>query len=174
MILVDGLEVRATDLGALDLNNVERVEVVEGAASSTIYGAQGANGVIQIFTKKGKAGQTNIELSSNYGVSNFLNVGNLHQAVTHGFKTDANNNVVDANGVILGIKPDGTLTAGVNSAGVTQGGLVWLSTNPSTDGSKPYNQNLKYYDHLDQLFGPAVRTSSSLSISGGAQKMILH
>lgn len=170
MILVDGLEVRATDLGALDLNNVERVEVVEGAASSTIYGAQGANGVIQIFTKKGKAGQTNIDFSSSYGISNFLNVGNLHQATTHGFKTDANNNVVDANGVILGIKPDGTLTAGVNSAGVTQGGLVWLSTNPSTDGSKPYNQNLKYYDHLDQLFGPAARTSSSLSISGGAQK----
>ncbi|MBV1535135.1 TonB-dependent receptor plug domain-containing protein, partial [Listeria monocytogenes] len=82
MILVDGLEVRATDLGALDLNNVERVEVVEGAASSTIYGAQGANGVIQIFTKKGKAGQTNIDFSSSYGISNFLNVGNLHQATT--------------------------------------------------------------------------------------------
>lgn len=170
MILVDGIEVRGADLGSFDLNNVDRIEVVEGAASSTIYGAQGANGVIQVFTKKGKAGQTNIDFSTSYGVSNFINSGNLHQATTHGFKTDANNNVVDANGVILGIKPDGTLTAGVNSAGVTQGGLVWLGTNPATDGSKAYDQNLKYYDHLAQMFGSASTINNSLSISGGAGK----
>ncbi len=170
MILVDGVEVRATDIGSLDLSNVERIEVVEGAASSTIYGAQGANGVIQVFTKKGKAGQTEINLSSSYGISNYLNSGNLHQATTHGFKTDANNNVVDASGNILQIKADGTLTAGVNPSGVTQGALVWASTNPNTDGSKVYNQNLKYYDHLGQLFGPAAKTNVNLNISGGSGK----
>ncbi len=170
MILMDGIEVRATDLGSLDLNNVDRIEVVEGAASSTIYGAQGANGVIQVFTKKGKEGQTRIDFSTSYGSSSYINSGNLHQATTHGFKTDANNNIVDANGVILGIKPDGTLTAGVNSAGVTQGGLVWLGTNPATDGSKLYNANLKYYDHLDQLFQTAASLNNSLSISGAAGK----
>ena len=50
LILVDGVEVR--DLTSLDPSNVERVEVVKGAAGGTLYGAQGANGVIQIFTKK--------------------------------------------------------------------------------------------------------------------------
>ena len=58
MILLDGLEVRATDLNSLDLSGIERIEVVQGAAAATIYGAQGANGVIQLFTKKGKAGKT--------------------------------------------------------------------------------------------------------------------
>ena len=76
MILMDGVEVRATDLGSLDMNNVDRIEVVEGAASSTIYGAQGANGVIQVFTKKGKEGQTKIDFSTSYGVSSYLNSGN--------------------------------------------------------------------------------------------------
>jgi TonB-linked SusC/RagA family outer membrane protein len=170
MILVDGIEVRATDIGSLDLNNVERIEVVEGAVSSTIYGAQGANGVIQVFTKKGKVGQTNIDVSSSYGSSTFLNNGNLHQAYTHGFKTDANNNVVDANGVIIAIKPDGTYTAGVNSNGVTQGAIVWLNTNPLTDGSKAYGQNLKYYDHFAQTFQSAANYNTSISISGGAGK----
>ncbi len=168
MILVDGIEVRATDLGALDLNNVERVEVVEGAASSTIYGAQGANGVIQVFTKKGKAGQMHIDVSSSYGTSSFINNGDVHTARTHGFKTDANNNVVDANGVIIKIKPDGTYTAGVNADGVTQGSIVWNSTDPNNDGSKLYNQNLKYYDHLKQLFGNAANINNSISITGGA------
>ncbi len=170
MILVDGLEVRATDLGALDLNNVERIEVVEGAASSTIYGAQGANGVIQVFTKKGRAGQTEINVASSYGVSNFLNSGNMKQATTHGFKTDANNNVVDAAGNILQIKADGTLTAGVNPSGVNQGSLVWAGTSPTTDGSKLYNQNLKYYDHFKQLFASAARTNVSVNIAGGGNK----
>ncbi|MGC4022903.1 MAG: TonB-dependent receptor plug domain-containing protein [Cyclobacteriaceae bacterium] len=63
LIMVDGVEMNSTALNSLDLNNVERVEVVQGAAASTQYGAQGANGVIQIFTKKGKAGPPKIEAS---------------------------------------------------------------------------------------------------------------
>src|SRR5204862_2741500 len=58
LILVDGVQVAATDINSLDLSNIERVEVVQGAASASIYGAQGANGVIQVFTKKGKKGRT--------------------------------------------------------------------------------------------------------------------
>ena len=40
----------------------------------------------------------------------------------------------------------------------------------NTDGSKAYNANLKYYDHLDQLFAPAGIINNSLSISGGSSK----
>ena len=54
LIMLDGVGINATDLNSLDLANIEKVEVVQGAASATIYGAQGANGVIQIFSKKGK------------------------------------------------------------------------------------------------------------------------
>lgn len=170
MILIDGLEVRATDLSALDLSNVERVEVVEGAASATIYGAQGANGAIQIFTKKGKAGKISIDVSSSYGIGTYLNTGNLHKPSTHGFKTDANGNVVDKDGVIIQVKPDGTFTAGTNIDGINQSGIVWNSTLPNTDGSIPYGQNLKYYDHFKQLFRSAATVNNSISISGGANR----
>jgi len=170
MILVDGLEIKATDLGSLDLNNVERIEVVEGAASSTLYGAQGANGVIQIFTKKGKIGQTSINFSSSYGISDYINSGNLHQSRTHGYKTDANNNIVDAAGNIMNIKPDGTYTAGVNINGVNQGSLVYANTNPLTDNSKEYTGNFKFYDHFKQLFQSAATFNNSLNISGGSGK----
>ena len=46
--MLDGIEIPFEDLNTLDLGQVERVEVVQGAASASIYGAQGANGVIQI------------------------------------------------------------------------------------------------------------------------------
>jgi len=170
MILMDGIEVRATDLGSLDLSNVERIEVVEGAASSTIYGAQGANGVIQIFTKKGKQGQLNIDISSTVGTSKLLNIGNLHQAYTHGFKTDANNNVVDNAGNIIQVLTDGTYTTTGTVSGVPINQIVWNSTDPNTDGSKAYDHNLKFYDHLAQVFHSALNTNNSIGISGGSGK----
>lgn len=43
-------------LGDLNPDDIERVEVVKGAAAATLYGTEATNGVIQIFTKKGRAG----------------------------------------------------------------------------------------------------------------------
>jgi TonB-dependent SusC/RagA subfamily outer membrane receptor len=41
-------------LNDLNPEDIERVEVLKGAAASTLYGSEATNGVIQIFTKKGK------------------------------------------------------------------------------------------------------------------------
>jgi TonB-dependent starch-binding outer membrane protein SusC len=40
----------------LQPQDIERVEIVKGAAAATLYGTQGSNGVIQIFTRRGSAG----------------------------------------------------------------------------------------------------------------------
>jgi TonB-dependent SusC/RagA subfamily outer membrane receptor len=40
----------------LQSNDIERVEMVKGAAAASLYGTQGSNGVIQIFTKRGRIG----------------------------------------------------------------------------------------------------------------------
>jgi TonB-dependent starch-binding outer membrane protein SusC len=160
MILLDGIQVRATDLNSLDMSNIERVEVVQGAASATIYGAQGANGVIQLFSKRGK-GKVSINVSSSYGVSSYINSGNLAKASLHGFATDAANNVVGSGGV-LALEQDGTYT---NNSPVWQRTI----TDPSIIVNKPYNQNLKYYDHFAQFFKEARSTINSINISGGSE-----
>ena len=90
MILLDGLEVRATDLNSLDLNGIERIEVIQGAAAATIYGAQGANGVIQLFSKKGKPGKFRIDISSSISMNTMLNEGDVHKSKMHPFTTNAN------------------------------------------------------------------------------------
>ncbi|MEK0423014.1 MAG: hypothetical protein RLZ95_924, partial [Bacteroidota bacterium] len=89
MILIDGIEARGTSLNSIDVNIIERVEVVQGAAAASLYGAQGANGVIQLFTKKGKAGKVNIEFSSSATTNELLNIGGLSKAKNHAFVTDA-------------------------------------------------------------------------------------
>lgn len=50
-------------------NDIESITVLKDASAASIYGSQGANGVILITTKKGSAGRTNISASANYGVN---------------------------------------------------------------------------------------------------------
>ncbi|PTS94544.1 SusC/RagA family TonB-linked outer membrane protein [Pedobacter sp. HMWF019] len=57
LIVIDGYPV-PTDLSAVDMNNVQSIEVLKDAASAAIYGSRGANGVILITTKSGKDGKT--------------------------------------------------------------------------------------------------------------------
>jgi TonB-dependent SusC/RagA subfamily outer membrane receptor len=56
-------------LDFLNPNDVESVEIIKGPAASTLYGAEAAAGVIQIITKKGRAGQSGISWSASMDAS---------------------------------------------------------------------------------------------------------
>ena len=62
LYIVDGL--RTNDIGLIDPNNIESMEILKDAASAAIYGAEAGNGVIIITTKKGEKGEGKI--SYNY------------------------------------------------------------------------------------------------------------
>lgn len=47
-------------------NDIERVEVLNGAAATTIYGSRANAGVIQIFTRRGSAGAPSVSFSSTF------------------------------------------------------------------------------------------------------------
>ncbi|HTL09447.1 MAG TPA: SusC/RagA family TonB-linked outer membrane protein [Chitinophagaceae bacterium] len=162
MILIDGIEVRATDLNAIDVNTIDRVEVVQGAAAASLYGAQGANGVIQLFTKKAKAGKINIDISSSATTNKLLNVGNVHKADKHAFATDANGNVIQSNGSPLTFDP----VLGVYDANVQYSALALTSY-----AEKPYNANLKYYDHYKEFFQNGYVFNNAVTISGNRDKI---
>src|SRR5690606_14780455 len=44
-------------LSDLNPNDIERIEVLKGAAAAALYGSRANNGVVQIFTKRGASGQ---------------------------------------------------------------------------------------------------------------------
>ncbi len=161
LILLDGVEVKATSLESLDLSNVERIEIVQGPAASTIYGAQGANGVIQLFSKRGKAGKVSIQLSSSVGVNELLNVGGLQKSRFHSFNVNANGDVVDGAGVPLELDP-------VTGSYLTN--PVFNLISPTSIANKEYNKNLQFYDHYKMFFQKATTYNNSINISGGAEK----
>ncbi|REC61831.1 SusC/RagA family TonB-linked outer membrane protein [Chryseobacterium pennae] len=56
-------------LNSISPNDIESIEVLKDADATSIYGSRGANGVVLITTKKGKTGKLNINLTSNYSIS---------------------------------------------------------------------------------------------------------
>ncbi len=65
LVIVDGIPGTMSDI---NVNDIESIEVMKDAASAAIYGSQGANGVIILSTKKGKAGTTRVSYSGYYGI----------------------------------------------------------------------------------------------------------
>ena len=62
LIIVDGVEYGTTiDIPASD---IESMDILKDASSTAIYGTKGANGVIIITTKRGKAGKTNVNFNA--------------------------------------------------------------------------------------------------------------
>lgn len=162
MILLDGIEVKATDLNSLDVNAIERIEVVQGAASATIYGAQGANGVIQMFSKKGRPGKINVDISSSISSNELLNVGDVHKSAFHSFTTNANGEVIGSSGNPLTLDPD--------LVSYKENVLVNL-IDPTANQNKPYDKNLLYYDHYKMFFQKSTTYNNAISVSGGRDRV---
>jgi TonB-linked SusC/RagA family outer membrane protein len=67
LIIVDGVPY-GTEIN-ISSNDIESIEVLKDASSTAIYGSRGANGVVIITTKKGKAGQSKVYFNSYYGIT---------------------------------------------------------------------------------------------------------
>lgn len=48
---------QASPLADINPNEIERIEIIKGAAAATLYGSEAAAGVIQIFTRRGQSGE---------------------------------------------------------------------------------------------------------------------
>jgi TonB-dependent starch-binding outer membrane protein SusC len=69
LILIDGIPGNISDIPA---DMVESIDVLKDASSTAIFGARGANGVILVTTKRGKAGEATVSYSG-YGKFNTPN-----------------------------------------------------------------------------------------------------
>jgi TonB-linked SusC/RagA family outer membrane protein len=70
LFVVDGFPVGTTLSQSLNPDDIESISILKDAASTAIYGARGANGVILITTKNAKDGELRLTASANLGVSN--------------------------------------------------------------------------------------------------------
>jgi TonB-linked SusC/RagA family outer membrane protein len=81
LIVVDGVPGRSLD--RIDPASIETISVMKDA-SAAIYGAQAANGVILITTKRGKKGKTVVSLSFDYGLSRPTSIPEMANSAEYG------------------------------------------------------------------------------------------
>ena len=129
---------RMADINPAD---IERVEVLNGAAAAATYGSRANAGVIQIFTKRGKSGAPKISFSSTYTSSSLRKKLDVNQSPTKfGGPTDG----------------AGALTQDIIS--LVAGAFPTTTT------------NVTRYDYQDYIFRTAAGTDNNISISGGNDK----
>ncbi|MEM1134829.1 MAG: TonB-dependent receptor [Bacteroidota bacterium] len=67
-------------LASINPNDIVSIEVLKDASATAIYGARAANGVIIVTTKRGKAGESNIDFDMYYGWQRALNLYEMMDA----------------------------------------------------------------------------------------------
>ncbi|OJW54921.1 MAG: hypothetical protein BGO55_16180 [Sphingobacteriales bacterium 50-39] len=122
--------------------DIESIEVLKDADATAIYGSRGANGVILITTKKGKAGKTKFDIRAESGIKRYtrfwklLNTPQYLEMRREAFKND-------------GIIPD---------AGNAPDLLVWDTTKYTDWQKRLYGRTGKYSDAELNLSGGDART----------------
>ena len=67
LYVVDGVQV-GTSADFLNPQDIESIQILKDASATAIYGSRGANGVIMITTKQGKAGAVHVDVSADWSV----------------------------------------------------------------------------------------------------------
>lgn len=133
-------ENRMVDINPAD---IDRIEVLNGAAAAAIYGSRANAGVIQIFTKRGKTGAPQINVSTGYLRSELRK------------KLEVNRSPIKFGG-----PPDGP-------GALTQDIITAVGTPPAL----PTNTTpVTRYDYQDYIFRKANGTDNNVSVSGGTEK----
>ncbi len=185
LYIVDGAPYDG-DINNISSQDIESMTVLKDAASTALYGARGANGVIVITTKKGKQGEAKVSLDAKWGANtratqdyNFITspaqyyeayygalknyyLGNgLTDVAAH---AQANASMIYGDGTGLGYNvynvPEGQYLIGVNG-----------KLNPNaTLGNVVNGYYLTPDNWLDEAYKNSLRQEYNLAINGGTDR----
>ena len=185
LYIVDGAPYDG-DINNISSQDIESMTVLKDAASTALYGARGANGVIVITTKKGKQGEAKVSLDAKWGANtratqdyNFITspaqyyeayygalknyyLGNgMTDATAH---AQANASMIYGDGTGLGYNvynvPEGQYLIGVNG-----------KLNPNaTLGNVVNGYYLTPDNWLDEAYKNSLRQEYNLAINGGTDR----
>ncbi len=161
LYIVDGVILSAglTDVSSLD---IESIEVVKGAAASSLYGSRAANGVIQIQTRRGHdlpEGETRITVRSELGVNQLAKKVALNRS--HWFQTSADGlDWLDSGGSVTA---DRTARVLDTQSDTTTGGAWTFADNPYP---LEVSQGVEaLFNPMDEFFNPGNFMTNSVSVS---------
>ena len=175
----DGNNSTTNPLSLINPNDIESIDILKDASATAIYGSRGANGVVLITTKRGKAGDAKVEFTANFGLSkisksikmldaytyaNYVNEGTINGAAydnlpysylpyrgAWNYRRDENNNIVPGSGKYYA-SPEDYLKPGYRE---------------DEYGNKEWVEGTNW---MDEILQNAMTQEYNLSVSGGNEK----
>ncbi|MEL7121550.1 MAG: SusC/RagA family TonB-linked outer membrane protein [Bacteroidota bacterium] len=140
-------------------NDIERIEVINGAAAAAIYGSLASNGVVQIFTKRGKIGKPQINLQTSFSISELRKRLDFNDHPER-FGIQGSERLATTQDRLTTIAD---LRSADDRAANPGTGPAALAGRPLVEDKYPVER----YDYQDNIFDTAMGTENYLSISGG-------
>jgi TonB-linked SusC/RagA family outer membrane protein len=82
LIIVDDIEYDYTQLSQINANEIESISILKDAATTSIYGLKGANGVLVVTTSRGRIGKPRINVTTEAGVNKVIRMPTFLDAYT--------------------------------------------------------------------------------------------
>ncbi|MFZ4262377.1 SusC/RagA family TonB-linked outer membrane protein [Sphingobacterium sp. HJSM2_6] len=140
-----GAELRGMSNRGVDINpdDIETMNILKGGAATALYGLRGANGVVIITTKSGKAGTLKIDYQGTAGFENVNKTPKIQDTYSQGWK------------------------------GVYSADDFWPSWGPTVDEAKKLDNTHpnQLYNPFEEAFDTGSQFRNSLSFAGGSEKM---
>jgi TonB-linked SusC/RagA family outer membrane protein len=149
LYVVDGIPL-SSGIDDINPNDIVSMEVLKDASATAIYGSRGANGVVIITTKRGKAGSTVVSVDSYYGFNQELGtIGVMNGAQFAEYKRESRRAV--------GQYTLGAATAAEDAKIFEPRELASIATGRSTD-------------YVAGMLRTGAIQSHQVSVSGGSEK----
>ena len=191
LYVVDGVPYDG-DLSSINSADIESMTVLKDAASTALYGARGANGIIMITTKKGTSGKARVNFDAKWGVNsravknydvmtspkNYME--KAYEAIyngytqTNGYPADiahvqANKTLLSNSGGGVGYPvytvPAGQLLIGSNGM---------LNPNATLGYMTEYGNWLTPDNWEDEMFQNKLRQEYNINVAGGNDKSTFY
>jgi TonB-linked SusC/RagA family outer membrane protein len=175
---ITGAGFKVNPLNAINVNDIESVDVLKDASAAAIYGSRGSNGVVIITTKRGKKDKLAINLNSYYGIQSttkeipMLNATQYAQLIY-----DAHNNTyfdqLQAKGLTGSATDDNATRLSKLGAASTNTSLAYLlppEIFPYLNGQS----GLTNTNWQDAIFHQAPMQSHTMSVSGGSDNVLFY
>ena len=176
LYVIDGVSTRNQDLGTINPNDIESVQILKDASAAAIYGAQAANGVILITTKKGiKTGQPVLTYSNYIGfqkTGKSYDVLNSMDRLNLEWQAKANNYSINGisgypSHVQFGTGPEPVIPNYMTQAGANGSQTIDPDTYSYPDNTMVEFSNTDWWKEVDRV---ALIQNHQLGLSGGTDK----
>jgi TonB-linked SusC/RagA family outer membrane protein len=149
-------EIGTNRLADINPNDIEKIDVIPGAAASAIYGSRASNGVVLITTKSGKSGQLKIDFSTSI-ITNALRKRVYITTYGKQFGT-------------VGLRLGNISNANTSPTPYTGATITYTRPDGLTRTLATDLVDVTRYDYQDYIFHKGLGTDNYISLSGGGDK----